>query len=325
VSPEATPTSAHHVAFVADAPYLPWCATAIRSCLDQDWTLPPVVHLLHDGSVTGPAGADALARMVDTAGGELRLHEIDPSTVGHLPALDRFGTIVWLRFLLPALLPDVARVLYLDADTLVVAPLEPLFALPLDEGPIGAVANVVDEGLWPHVRALGIADPTQFFNSGVLLMDLTAMRDEGSADTLLHIAVERGHELRWPDQDALNIAFAGRWSHLHPRWNAQNSLWEWRPLAERVFGATAVHDATTNPAIVHFEGPLLCKPWHSLNHHVWRDEYWRVLRTTPWADKQPEDNTLATRIIARLPQDRQLAVFLSLARWRLRREQGVKA
>src|SRR5688500_18132312 len=117
--------------------------------------------------------------MVEAAGAVLHLHEIAPTTVDHLPALDRFGTIVWLRFLLPELLPDLERVLYLDADTLAVAPLEPLFALGLDGCPIGAVANVVDEGLWPHVRGLGIDDPTQFFNSGVLLMDLAALRAEG--------------------------------------------------------------------------------------------------------------------------------------------------
>lgn len=315
----------HHLAFVADATYLPWCATAIRSCLDQGWADPPTVHLLHDGSVTEAAGATQLTRMVDAAGGVLQLHEIEPSAVSHLPTLDRFGTIVWLRFLLPELLPDVDRVLYLDADTLIVASLEPLFSLPLGEAPIGAVANVVDRGMWQHVRALGIDDPTQFFNSGVLLMDLAAMRAEESAGTLLQVAVERGHELRWPDQDALNIVFAGRWHPLHPRWNAQNSLWEWRPQAEHVFGAAAVQEATTQPAIVHFEGPLLCKPWHSLNHHAWRDAYWRVLGTTPWADTDPEDNTLATRMIARLPQDRQLAAFLRLARWRLRRDPRVRA
>jgi lipopolysaccharide biosynthesis glycosyltransferase len=315
----------HHLAFATDATYLPWCATAIRSCLDQSWSEPPAVHLLHDGSVTDEAGGAALAAMVEASGSSLERHSIDPAAVEHLPSLDRFGRIVWLRFLLPRLLPSVDRVLYLDADTLVLGSLEPLLEIDLAGLPLAAVSNVVEEDLWPHVRSLGVDDPRHFFNSGVLLMDLARMRAEGSVDALLRVAVERSDELRWPDQDALNIVFAGRWHQLHPRWNAQNSLWGWRPRADHVFGRATVEEAISDPGVVHFEGPLVCKPWHALNHHPWRAAYWRTLRTTPWADTEPEDDTLATRIIARLPEERQLAAFLRLARWRLRRTSGAQA
>lgn len=314
-----------HLAFASDAAYLPWCATAIRSCLDQAWPEPPHLHVLHDGSLATGDGRARLAAMVADAGAELDLHEVDPRTVAHLPALDRFGRIVWLRFLLPELLPDVERVLYLDADTLVVDGLAELFASDLQGRPIGAVANVVEEGLWPHVRSLGIDDPRTFFNSGVLLMDLARMRADGSVAELVRVSTERGAELLWPDQDALNIAFAGRWQPLHPRWNAQNSLWGWAERADEVFGPVARAEAVAQPAVVHFEGPLVCKPWHALNRHPWRDAYWRTLRRTPWADTEPEDVTVATRLIARLPEDRQLAAFLRLARWRLRRTAGAGA
>lgn len=315
----------HHLVFASDATYLPWCGTAIRSCLDQPWDQPPVVHLLHDESLAAGPGIDALTAMVEAAGARLERHGVDEATVQHLPSVDRFGRIVWLRFLVPELLPAVDRVLYLDADTLVAAPLEPLMATDLGGMPIGAVANVVEESLWPHVRNLGIDDPRQFFNSGVLLMDLERMRAERSVDALLEVVRARSTELRWPDQDALNVAFKGRWHPLHPRWNAQNSLWGWREAAEHVFGASTVDEAITDPGVVHFEGPLLCKPWHALNHHPWRDAYWRTLRTTPWADTEPEDDTLATRIIARLPESRQLAAFLRLARWRVRRAAGARS
>src|SRR5207253_2718503 len=83
--------------------------------------------------------------------------------------------------------------------------------------------------------------------------------------------------LVWPDQDACNVALEGRWLALHPRWNAQNSLWTWGDLARGVFGVDVVEEATTAPAILHFEGPSLSKPWHALCRHPWRDEYWRQL------------------------------------------------
>jgi lipopolysaccharide biosynthesis glycosyltransferase len=319
---QAPPDAAHHLAFAVNAAYLPWCATAIRSCLDHTLGGGLVIHVLHDGSVTSAAGADALTAMVRERGGDLELHEIESACVDHLPAEGRFGRIVWLRFLLPDLLGDVDRVLYLDADTLVVAPIDELWDLDLYEAPIAAVSNVVDRGLWPHVRSLGIEDPKRFFNSGVLLMDLTRMRAEGSSSELLGVAANRGGELLWPDQDALNIVFAERWQRLHPRWNAMNSLWDWQDLADDVFGPEQRTEATTDPRIVHFEGPTLCKPWHTLNHHPYRANYWSVLRSTPWGDRKPEDNTFITRTIGRLPQERQLDWFLRLEQWRERRRRG---
>ena len=146
------------------------------------------------------------------------------------------------------------------------------------------------------------------------------MRAEGSARELMDLASTRGHELLWPDQDALNIVFAGRWHRLHPRWNAMNSLWDWPDLADEVVGREARTEATHHPRIVHFEGPTVCKPWHYLNHHPLRDEYWRVVRATPWARLGPEDRTLATRVIGRLPRDKQRDWFVRLAKWRLRRQ-----
>src|SRR5919108_4806203 len=113
-------------------------------------------------------------------------------------------------------------------------------------------------------------------------MDLDRMRADGSHEAVTRAAADLGNRLVWPDQDACNVALKGRWLALHPRWNAQNSLWIWGDLARGVFGADVFDEATTGPAILHFEGPSLSNPWHTLCRHPWRDEYWRQLRLTPF-------------------------------------------
>jgi lipopolysaccharide biosynthesis glycosyltransferase len=251
-------------------------------------------------------------------GADVRFHPIDASMVAGLPSVDRFGTIVWLRLMLPELLPDVDRVLYLDSDTLVIAPIRELWDTAMPDAPLAAVANVVERSMWPHIERLGLDDPRQFFNTGVLLMDLARMRTADSLAALIQIANERQSDLVWPDQDALNIAFAHRWQALHPRWNAQNSFWDWAALAQDVFGAATLGEAKAAPSILHFEGPSLCKPWHFLCRHEWREEYWRQLRQTPWGSIEPEDKTVATRFIARLPASWQLPTYRRLHHWRVR-------
>jgi lipopolysaccharide biosynthesis glycosyltransferase len=311
-----TRSEVRHVAFAVNAPYLPWCATAISSCLSTNAHLPIAVHVLHDDSVLDEGLRAPLSAMAENAGGSIRFHHVDMSAIAEFPSLDRFGAVAWFRLLLPELLPDVDKLLYLDADTLVTDSIGALWDTPLGDAPMAAVANVVERPMWQHVKALGIDDPRRVFNTGVMLMDLASLREERLLEAVMKVVRDRRADLVWPDQDALNIVFADRWYGLHPRWNAQNSLWSWADLACGVFGSGTVAEATASPAILHFEGPSLCKPWHTLCQHPWRDEYWRHLRCTPWPDVEPEDNTMVTRLIARLPIQHQLPVYRVWYRWR---------
>jgi lipopolysaccharide biosynthesis glycosyltransferase len=303
-----------HVALATDAAYLPWCSVLLRSCLDRHPETPLTFHVLHDGRLA-IADQQRLAAMVDGARGTVELHTVVDARLQQLPAVDRFGTVVWLRLALPDLLPELSRVLYLDADTFVAGALGPLWATDLGDSPLAAVANVVEPAMHDHVRSLDLNPLGGFFNSGVLLMNLDVMRRESSFDQL--VACASDHErLVWPDQDVLNAVFAGRWQPLHPRWNAMNSLWTWPEWATATLGADAVAEATTDPAIVHFEGPSICKPWHYLCRHPWRDEYRRTLATTPWAGAGLTGRTPATRVIRRLPGSWQTPAFVRLERFR---------
>jgi lipopolysaccharide biosynthesis glycosyltransferase len=302
------------VASAIDTSYVPWLATMMRSCVVRNAGARLRFHILHGGDVS-PHDERRLTLMVADAGSELALHPIDRAQLERLPVAG--GRVIWLRMLLPELLPDVSRVLYLDSDTLVVDSIQPLWGTSLDGAPVAAVANVVEPAQWTHIADLGIDDPRQVFNSGVLLLDLDRLREERSFDEVLdRVAGRLDRRFVWPDQDALNVVFAGRWMHLHPRWNAQNSLWTWSEWARDVFGAQALTEATTSPAILHFEGPHICKPWHYLSQHPWTEQYRRVHAGTPWGDTALADETWATRLIGRFPRGRQVPAFIALLRWR---------
>jgi len=85
-----------------------------------------------------------------------------------------------------------------------------------------------------------------------------------------------------------------------------------------VFGAAAVEEARTRPAIRHFEGPSLNKPWHYLGDAAMQDAYMAFRRRTPWPEVDMEDRTPATRLIRRLPEQRRTPAYLRLLRLRRR-------
>lgn len=306
-----------HVAVVFDRNYVPWTAALVRSCLDRHPPGTVEFHAFHDGSVPAE-DQERLGVMVGEAGAAIDFRAVPAEEVGDLPRTGAFDRIVWLRFLLPELLPDLGRLLYLDTDTLVTAPLQVLWATPLNGAPLGAVSNVVEPPARDHVRSLGITDTGAFLNSGVLLMDLEALRSEKLSDEVRRFVADHGPNMVWPDQDALNVIFRDRWTRLHPRWNAQNSLWTWPEWAQEVFDADELAEARSHPGIRHFEGPSLSKPWHYLCPHPWRDEFRATLQATPWAGTPLEDDTIGTRVIHHLPGGLQLGAYRALQRWRRR-------
>jgi lipopolysaccharide biosynthesis glycosyltransferase len=238
------------------------------------------VHYLH-GPGLRAASRRRLEQVAERGGGAIRFWEIADEQVAGLPVSGYFTAAMWYRILLPELLGDVERVLYLDVDTLALDSIAPLWDIDLRDAALGAVTNVFEDWSIGRPRELGLAGPEVYFNSGVLLLNLADLRATGGMQRVREVAAQGGERLRWPDQDALNLALGERRVPLHPRWNAMNSVLAFERAIE-VFGAEAVAEARRAPAIRHFEGPGANKPWERGSRVAHRERYRAHLRQTPW-------------------------------------------
>lgn len=306
-----------NVAVATNAAYLPWCAVALVSCLESTPECDADVYLVHDADVTA-GELSRLHEMVRSLGGGFFPLPLDPRRLGSLPSGVRAhgGAISCARFLLPETLPDVNRLLYLDADTLTVSSVKELWDTPLQDAALAAVPNVVDPAIVGRLRTMGFPAEMTYFNSGVLLMDLDALRMANAGQRVLDVIRTCGEALHWVDQDALNLALGREVQAIHPRWNAQNAFWFWREQAERCLGAPAVAAAIADPAVVHFEGHWLAKPWHYLCRHPFTATWRAALSRTPWADQPLLDRTAATRLIRPLPAPLRMRAYGRLIAWR---------
>lgn len=291
-----------HVACAADRNYVPHIATLLKSLAANHGSRGVTVHFLHDASVD----TEQLAKLrgqVEQSGMQLVCHLPSPSQLAGLPVTDRYPQAVWFRILLPALLPHVERVLYLDADTLVLQSLSPLWDLDLSGQPLAAVQDVPSPA-HAHVPAeIGLASAEDYFNSGVLLMNLAEMRATDFYGQMRALDRKR-YVTGLPDQIALNAVAAGNWLHLHPKWNC---------MAPFIAGTSRFSDleslsveqrqAGASPCILHFEGAWQrTKPWqYRCEHpHQWLYLHYRSL--TPFPLQQLEGRTLKNRIAKRTPR-----------------------
>jgi lipopolysaccharide biosynthesis glycosyltransferase len=183
-------------------------------------------------------------------------------------------------------LAEYERAVYLDSDISIHGSLAPLFALDLR----GAMAAMVedcgcylrgagDQESWNAYRAaLGLDPAAVYFNAGMMLMDLKAMRATRLWSRTEAFMAIHGAGIIFMDQDALNVLAAGQIAELSPRWNFMTHF----------LGLGL--EAQMQPRIFHYADVL--KPW--------RDPEWRILygwqaprhfarlfRGSPWAGYVP--------------------------------------
>lgn len=283
-----------------DDNYAPHAAAMLKSAEEN---LPSMTHIdiyvLHDQGLT----EQNLQRLQATAKrANVNALAVPDSLMKHMPT-EKFHRACWHRVFIADLLPNTQRVLYLDTDMIVVDDLTPLWQTDLKGAPFAAVSNP----LYPFMpqsklTELGISDPSDYLNTGCLLMDLNALRALNFSGKITAYA-HNHRKNSWPEQDAISALYIGKWLKLHPRWNAQNTLFE-LPNSKLPYPPQKASEARQQPAIIHFIGPR--KPWTYLAKHPYKGLYKHYRSKTPWANWEYPDRTLFNALIRHLPFPIQL-------------------
>jgi lipopolysaccharide biosynthesis glycosyltransferase len=294
------------VACASGEGYLPHCATMLHSLIVTQ-PRPVQVHLLAPAELT-PESEERLSSWVESLGAGIDVHRIDERDPQLRGVPRHFSISSWYRLLLPRLLPNHDRILYLDSDIIVMDSLDPLLHIDLSGKCLAAVTNppITVEWMAKHSAALGLPEPDDYFNAGVMLMNLEGLRAGGWADRVIDFALVNTDPLRasevdensprdvfvytmkhperllFPDQDALNAVLHEHRLKLHPRWNVQTLFWR-SEVRTADLTEQRVAEARTDPAIRHFEGPGHSKPWHPDAEPEDSARYWLHRDQTPWA------------------------------------------
>ncbi|WP_317204894.1 glycosyltransferase family 8 protein [Janthinobacterium sp.] len=274
-----------HVAFCVDDNYCRAMAATIASILEHNPRQHFTFHVL--AFAIGEAH-QARLRQLGEGAAAVQLHLLDPAAFSEFERFlghSHYSLAIFTRLLIPTVLREqCARALYLDADILCVGPLDELIALDI-EADIAVVVPDAPVTTRRRVAALGLAH-AEYFNSGVMLINLQRWIEAGITAQTLETLLHSDKELRFPDQDALNIVLNGRARYISPRWNYLYDL---------------IHDLNVNKtamrplgkaALVHFAGAV--KPWTDWSGHDARHLFRRHLEQTPWAamglDREPKNS-----------------------------------
>ena len=185
--------------------------------------------------------------------------QVEPQMFQDAPVSKQYPREMYYRLLAPQLLPaDVHRILYLDPDILVINPLRELWETDLQGKLFAAAAHTGKTELANNVNRLRLGVDHDYYNSGVLLMDLSLGRAEIQPEALFCYVREHTMELLLPDQDLLNAMYGDRILSL------DDSIWNYdarnyNNYLLRSAGEQNIAWVMSHTSILHFCGKA--KPW----------------------------------------------------------------
>ncbi len=191
--------------------------------------------------------------------------------------------VAYARLYIDKYLPNISRCLYLDTDLIVCSDITELYNTDLIGHTTGCVcdASSFNEVQHAHFKdALGLKNPSFYFNSGVILIDLDAWRKDEIGSQAIKCGIEKYDLLDHMDQDVLNIVLEDKWLNLDTKWN------------------TSKYDASEdfNDGIIHFWGQV--KPWHADYDYKFKERFFDILDRTAYRGKRPI-NLLGTGAISK--------------------------
>lgn len=277
------------IALAANDYFIPYTATVIQSILENSSEKYnyDIIILTHDIS---EANKNRLAAMIELRE-NFSIRYVNPRRFlegRKLYIRGHFSLETYYRLVLPDILKDYDKILYLDSDMVVLDDVAELFNTDVEGYLVAASLDADTAGLYngyePKKKEymdgiMQMDDPYQYFQAGTLVMNLEEFRKTYTTEEVLGISSSHNWELL--DQDILNVLCKDRVKYIDMSWNYMVDM-EGRRIRDII--SLAPHwlndmymEARKHPKIIHYAGPE--KPWCAPEMDM-ADAFWKYAKNT---------------------------------------------
>lgn len=185
--------------------------------------------------------------------------QVDRAAFQNAPVSWRYPQEMYYRLLAPQLLPaTLKKVLYLDPDILIINSLLPLWDMDLGGCAFAAASHSGVTDVMNDVNRMRLDTDHDYYNSGVMLIDLEKARELVDPQEIFTYVREHGLELMLPDQDVFNALYGVHTKQVPDEiWNYDARNYSTYLLAS--YGEHNLDWVVHNTAVLHFCGKK--KPW----------------------------------------------------------------
>ncbi len=178
-----------------------------------------------------------------------------------------FTKEMYYRILIPSILENYDKVIYLDSDMVILGDISELFKEDISDYVLGGVRDVQHYTSKKYVKEILQLDDKKYINSGMLVINCENFRKFGIKEKCFETLQNTVIEFRYPDQDIINIACKDKikfldscwnyiWHYNFPRYNKQNLLLSDEDQQE-------YEKKSKDIKIIHYTSSI--KPWNNYN------------------------------------------------------------
>ncbi len=217
------------VFFAADDNYVPFLAVSIKSMLDNAskyyfydiYILTEGISKANQKRLEKYQTQNSKIHFVELSSYITKIKDRLASTLR-----DYYTESIFYRIFIAALHPELKKAIYLDCDIIVLGDISKLYNTNLGDNILGAVTDDVisgNEDFKVYAKyAVGV-DHTEYFNSGVLIMNLEQYRKQKIQERFVYLLIKHNFETAAPDQDYLNVLCHGKVKYLDKGWDKMST------------------------------------------------------------------------------------------------------
>lgn len=256
--------------------YAPFCGVAISSLImngNSEYFYD--IYVLHSA-----LNAFYIKKMNNMSSSNYEVHCMNIKELLNTQALysnHHYSIEMYYRFFIPEMFFFLPKVLYLDCDIIVLNDVAKLYNTNIGNNILGAARNLLHNEMYNYVSNTLQINPSQYFNSGVLLINCEEFIANSIKIKCLKF-LKNNQKLECPDQDALNV-FCKNVSFISPQWNYQ---WHHQINIDNcaneryrlIPSDLALYKFARNDVkIVHFTSNK--KPWNYL-YSEYAEKFWEI-------------------------------------------------
>lgn len=271
-----------NIVFCLDNSYVPHCCTVIESIIAHNNNSNITFYLISD--YISDKNKDILSKwIIKYPNINVQFYNVQIEDFKDFPVGNAYLNIAtYYRLLLPNILKNIDKVLYLDCDTIVNSSLTDLWNIDISNYAVAGVLDRINNNIRLYNR-LRYDIQYGYINAGVLLINLKKWREEHVFEKAISIAITNPTILKNHDQDIINMIFYNSKKILNFKYNLlEYYLYteDWLYLDRKYY--PQIIEACKNPIIVHFCMPQ--KPWHIECINPYKELYYKYRKMTPWPD-----------------------------------------
>lgn len=273
-------TTKINVVFCVNNEYAKYLRVTIKSLLDNN-KIPISLHII--GNNISRWNKYVLKNIISKYDFvDLNFYSIDCSVLNGLYT-GKWSIETWFRILIPDILPfEIKKVLYLDADTVILGNVTELYHINMENY---SIAGALDDQSYDRklYKRLNYNYELSYICCGVLLINLEFWRKNNIKQKIIDYAINHRHSLILPDQDSINFVCSHTKKIIPLKYNLLQNYYNYKNFF-RNHCHEELKAALNSPVIIHYGGGLL--PWiRDIQHHIYTNEWLKYNQKLPYPVK----------------------------------------